>query len=457
MQTIDPDLRLDDIRACMDGVIPGVIATCAADGVPNVSFFSQLEYVDPGHVALSFQFFNKTRENILGNPFASVNVPDPLSGATYRLVLEYLRTETEGPLFERMKARLAGIAAHEGMSDVFRLRGSDVYRVLEIERVPGEPVALAGAPRHLLGATRACIEHIAGCGAVDELMDVTLADVDRLLGMERAMILLLDGDGDRLYTVASRGYPSSGVGSEVPVGAGLIGVAVRERCPIRISFTAPEYGYSRAVREATMRGALAARLETAIPFPGLEDPQSQLAVPIVAAQRTLGALYVDSDLQMRFTCDDEDALAVVASRFGAALLMLTDAAGVHGDGSTPVRRQPPPGPERRCVVRHYDENDSVFFDDAYLIKGVAGAILWRLLEDHVRNGRSEFSNRELRLDPRLRFPELNDNLEARLILLQRRLAERSAPVQIVKTGRGRFAIHVGAQLVLEAVAAGARR
>jgi hypothetical protein len=94
------------------------------------------------------------------------------------------------------------------------------------------------------------------------------------------------------------------------------------------------------------------------------------------------------------------------------------------------------------VIRRYCANDSVFLDDDYLIKGVAGAILWKLVSDYAHGERTEFSNRELRLDPCIRLPDVTDNLEARLILLQRRLAERGAPLRIEKTGRGRFRLCV---------------
>ena len=43
----------------------------------------------------------------------------------------------------------------------------------------------------------------------------------------------------------------------------------------------------------------------------------------------------------------------------------------------------------------------VFFNDDYVIKGVAGAILWRLIRTWVDTGRQDFSNRELRLDTSL--------------------------------------------------------
>jgi len=94
-------------------------------------------------------------------------------------------------------------------------------------------------------------------------------------------------------------------------------------------------------------------------------------------------------------------------------------------------------------VRFYPRDGSVFLDTHYLIKGVAGAIFWKLAREYVSNRRHEFSMRELRLaGHELRLPELQDNLGVRLLLLQRRLAERDAAMQIHKTGRGRFRIDV---------------
>jgi|GEM_PF-2235572 len=90
------------------------------------------------------------------------------------------------------------------------------------------------------------------------------------------------------------------------------------------------------------------------------------------------------------------------------------------------------------TVRHYPRDDSDFLDRDYLVKGVAGAILWRLLREHAATGRTDFTTRELRLDRSLKLPDHAENLDARLVLLRRRLEERAACLQIEKTGRGLF-------------------
>jgi adenylate cyclase len=398
-------------------------------------------------VALSFQFFNKTHQNVLENPRATATVIDPETAAQYRLQLRYLRTETAGPVFESMKAKLAGIASHTGMTGIFRLRGSDIYEVLEITAVPGRPLPLRALNRNLLSAVRSCSGVLNQSGDLAALLDQALVSLESDFEIRHSMILMLDRAGRRLYTVGSRGYRQSGVGSEIALGCGVIGVAAEQRVPIRITHMTAEYSYSRAMRDSVEREGMGGKLETAIPLPGLEESRSQMAVPIAFGAEVLGVLYVESSEDMRFNYDDEDALVAVAAQLGTAIHALQQASETHEPALTSAQT-PTKASGAAAVVRHYAADDSIFIDDDYLIKGVAGAIFWKLLRDYSRDKRTDFSNRELRLDSTLGLPDITDNLEARLILLQRRLSERRAPQRIEKTGRGRFRLQVARPFTL---------
>jgi hypothetical protein len=433
-------IDLSHIRGCLEGAVPAAMATCAPDGTPNVVYISQVYYLDERHVALSFQFFNKTRRNVLAHPYATVLVLDPRTAAHWRLHLHYLRTETEGPLFEGMRAQLAGIASQHGMEDVFRLLGSDVYEVERIERVEGESLPPPPARTGVLTAVRRCCARLALAASMDEAINTVMAALERELDIEHAMVLMLDAPARRLYTVASAGYSRSGVGSEVPLGQGVIGVAAREATAVRIVHVTHASLYTQAMRSGAGLDACE------IPYPGLAQPRSQLAVPVMAAGRVLGVLFAESEHDLRFDHEDEDALATIAAHLGAVIAQVQDEVDVEPaarDAAPQATVAAPP-----LAVRHFASNDSVFFGDDYLIKGVAGAILWKLLREHAR-GRSEFTNRELRLDPAIGLPDVADNLEARLVLLRRRLEEHGDGVRIEKTGRGRFRLCVRRPVTLQ--------
>ncbi len=439
--------RLDTLRDCLEGVIPGHIVTCDPAGVPNVAFLSQAEYVDNEHLALSYQFFNTTRRNVLAGSPVRLLLTSHLTARQYRLSLQYLRTETAGPLFERMKAKLAGIAAHSGMTGIFRLLGADIYRVLDIVPVPGGCISLPLPAVNCLNALRRSTERLSGCANLECLLEKAVDCLEKEFGFSHLMLLMHDEARGCLFTLASRGYAQSGIGSEIPVGSGLIGICARERSPIRIGFMTSEYAYGRTVRDGLAAEGQLDALETAIPLPGLPNAASQMAIPIVAGDRLLGVIYVESLADLHFGYDEEDALVVFAAQLGLAMQhhQMTDDA----PDETPVAERPAMPPKGApLTVRHFAANDSIFVDDDYLIKGVAGAILWALLNDFTQRGRTSFTNKGLRVDSRIRLPGASDNLEARLVLLQRRLAERNAGIAIGKTGRGRFTLTVERPLTL---------
>lgn len=427
---------MDELRPCMEGMVPSIMATVAADGTPNVAYISQVYHVDARHVALSFQFFNKTRQNLLAHPRSTVLLLHPRTGRFYRLHLHYERTETAGPVFESMRAQLAGIASHAGMADVFQLRGADIHTVLAIERLPAEtmPVTLPAPPArpNPLAVLRRVSSGLSAARSLDTLLEAALDALAREMDVRHAMVLILDESSQRLYTVASRGYATSGVGSEIPLGHGVIGVAARERTPVRINHMTTAQRYNQAMRQG-MDGPGS----TDIPYPGMPQPRSQLAVPLLSADRVLGVLFVESGQDLRFDFEDEDLLVTLAGQLAAGIDLMHESDEPCAEADAATADTTDAATTATLRVRRYRRDDSIFVNNAYLIKGVAGAILWKLLNDH-RAGRNEFTNRELRLDSTLGLPDVSDNLEARLLLLHRRLSEQCPALRLQKTGRGCF-------------------
>jgi hypothetical protein len=123
----------EDMKVAMQGIIPSVISTCDANGIPNVAMISQAYYVDEDHVAISNQFFNKTIRNIQVIPKACLIVQNPIDRSHWKLNIEYSHSETDSELFEQMEMQLEAIASMVGMEDVFKLKAAVVFKVLSVQ------------------------------------------------------------------------------------------------------------------------------------------------------------------------------------------------------------------------------------------------------------------------------------------------------------------------------------
>lgn len=442
---------LESIRACFQGVIPSALATCSAEGTPNISYMSIVQYVDSERVALSRQFLNKTRVNLDENPWAQVRVVDPETIEEFQLDLQYVHTETHGPSFEAMRANLEAIASQTGMGDVFRLRGVDIYRVVRCEPVGAQ---VAGTvyrepERDPIGPLDELTRRLTLCTEYEGATRVALQALDDLFGFAQAILLVADEDGDRLFAVASNGYGVSGAGAEVPVGAGVIGTAAARQRVVCIPSVARNRAMRTAVRESLeQRGQELPSPE--IPLPGLESAQSVAAVPLVVRDEVVGVLYLESDRPGRFGPHNERLLRILGGLLAANLAALE--ADRQEEPQAAVRPQPQSTRDDAVPVEYYQADDSVFVAGEYVIKGVPGRILWRLLNEYAAAGRTTFTNRELRLDERLGLPAGNDNLEARLLVLRKRLAILDCGFRLDRVGRGRLALHVDRPPALSEVA-----
>lgn len=296
-------------------------------------------------------------------------------------------------------------------------------------------------------------ERVSHCEDPDELIEVALTELEAM-GIAHTMLFMFDDAASQLSAIATRGYEPGVIGHEVQVGPGegVLGTAAMRARPVRIGNLQRLLMYGSTVRRMHLEDGARAAEELVVP--GLADAQSQVAVPVMLAGQVTGVLAAESAESSAFTQDHEGVLVVVAALIANALEVerVASMAPVEatvastgegaaidaGDGAVPAVR-----------VRHYLEDGSTFLDDEYLVRGVPGRLLWKLLTEATTEGRHDFTNREVRLDPALELPAHRDNFESRLILLTRRLQERHAPVRIEKTGRGRFRLVFTAPVVLD--------
>jgi GAF domain-containing protein len=239
---------------------------------------------------------------------------------------------------------------------------------------------------------------------LEGLLSSLLAVLEAELGFAHSMVLLLDESGRRLYTVASLGYGDGGIGAEVAVGQGLIGTVAQERKILRLSDVDGDMRYGRAIRREVRSQPGGHALSPEIPLPGLADAQSYMAIPLLVRDRLVGVLAVESRDSLGFEEWHEAFLGIVANQAAVAIenAMLRDDAE---EGPAPARM-------------------------------------------HATARRTEFTNRELRLDPSLGLPAIKDNLESRLILLRKRLEQKCPDLSMVPKCRGQFRLEVDCSLEL---------
>ncbi len=292
-----------------------------------------------------------------------------------------------------------------------------------------------------LRSLRAISQSLARAPDLDGLLSTLLTGLDHQLGFAQTLILLADETAVRLSTIASRGYPEEGVGSEVRFGEGVIGTVAKTRKPLRVGAIGRAVNYVRAVAGATPGDAAAE-----IPLPGLKLPQSCVAIPLLWHDELVGVLAAESEKIDAFSENDETLLGILGNQVAPAvneMLQRSDLAEpVSAQPARPVNR----GGTRRFTF--YRQDESIFVDGEYLIRYVAAQILRRLLQLHATEGRVEFTNRELRMDPSIRLPAVKDNLEARLLLLRKRLEQKCPALRLQPTGRGRFRLETGCVLEL---------
>jgi GAF domain-containing protein len=310
------------------------------------------------------------------------------------------------------------------------------------------------APADAVFTTRALQDlasSIQTCGTLEQLLDSILAGIENVFGFTHSMILLPGEQDGVLVTIASRGYAETGVGAEARIGEGIAGMVAEARKPIRISGLMRGMLYALAVRRrAEEVGLVGSRPE--IPMPGLPQPESQLGVPLLVRGDLVGVLCIESEVPYRFHEEDKTAIELLGSYLAIAIQNMLLRERAETLEAEPLVAAPRAASQAATLRRHaivlHGGDEVITVDGEYLIRGLPARILWKLLRLRDEQGRTEFTNRELRLDKTLNLPDWKDNLETRLLLLRRRLEQKCADIRIVPRARGRFGLELDCDVLL---------
>jgi adenylate cyclase len=154
---------------------------------------------------------------------------------------------------------------------------------------------------------------------LDEILASILKALDEVLGFQHSMILLLDAAGETLRVAASRGYLEAGLGAEVAVGVGVVGVVAKKKRMLRVGGLAAGLSYANRLREGMRKAGEEAGLGNVVEVPGLPGAQSQIAFPLLVADRLIGVFAVESTTPAAFDELDEVLLTILSHQAASAI------------------------------------------------------------------------------------------------------------------------------------------
>src|SRR5262249_14895078 len=128
---------------------------------------------------------------------------------------------------------------------------------------------------------------------LEPLLKTVLALMDEAFAFNHAMVLLHDAPRGVLTVAASHGYADTGIGAEVKVGDGVIGVVAKRKKLMRMGAVQRQRTYVSAAG-AQLRSEGGADTP-AVALPGLADAMSVVAIPLLVRDELVGVFAVESE------------------------------------------------------------------------------------------------------------------------------------------------------------------
>jgi adenylate cyclase len=415
--------KLSQLRDCFQGIIPALFCTHDEASEPNISFLSQVEYLDENHLALSNQFFSKTKQNILKTKNGLLLILHPASLQTFEIRVRYLKSEVSGDVFEKLQLRLQIIAASEGMSHVFQLRSADIYEVTEIvcrNSITRKPVNLPAPKDERLELSpselsKSFLESVSSKkSSTEECIALLLRSIRYGFGFPETKFYWVNENSAQSIEAEMMDADGEFLGAD---RLGIIRKVFQFGKPLIVSGLQLQRKYANSI--------------SLQPSKAQSNISRRIALPILYHGKTQAVLLVEDEKSEAWDLDLVSSLKMMANTLGLVLSRDSD--------SVPFLKKKS---IRELKFRLHRSSETLFFEDAALFKSLPAKIFAYIIEKAKE--KSAISNQEIICALENDFPkEGKTNLEARLSLIKKRIQERAIPLKIVAIERGRF------QLVLD--------
>ena len=134
---------------------------------------------------------------------------------------------------------------------------------------------------------------------LDAIAKTMLISMEEYFDFKHSMILLLDSSESALKVIATHGYKEEGIGAEVKIGVGVIGMVAKKKKLMRMANLGAQKQYMQA--------------------PGLKNAESQVAIPMLMEDELIGVFSVESDQVNIFDKSDELIIKILANQTANAL------------------------------------------------------------------------------------------------------------------------------------------
>tara|TARA_X000000950_G_scaffold220007_1_gene264946 strand:- start:1424 stop:2932 length:1509 start_codon:yes stop_codon:yes gene_type:complete len=153
---------------------------------------------------------------------------------------------------------------------------------------------------------------------LDAIAKTMLISMEEYFGFKHSMILLLDGSESVLKVIATHGYKEEGIGAEVKIGVGVIGMVAKKKKLMRMANLGAQKQYMQAIKQQIQPSDETVIVDVTS-LPGLKNAESQVAIPMLMEDELIGVFSVESDQVNIFDKSDELIIKILANQTANAL------------------------------------------------------------------------------------------------------------------------------------------